>query len=42
MVRVDEQFIDTILIPEFNALNSELTNYFNEALEKIIKEEFSC
>lgn len=39
MVRAPQDFLDTVLWPEFQALNKELSEYLANTTERIIKEE---
>lgn len=39
MVKAPESFINTILYPEFQAINQELIIHLNAITEKIIKSE---
>jgi hypothetical protein len=39
MVRVPKTFVDEILWPHYQALNQELTEYLNQATQKIIGQE---
>jgi hypothetical protein len=39
MLKAPECFVNTILYPEFVALNKELQKYFDDQIENIIKEE---
>lgn len=39
MLKTPQVFIDTVLYPEFIALDKELHKYFNNRIENIIREE---